>query len=361
MANTILYSAAALHTVLYVALQTSISLLSLPRLVHQHLIHNGAAAEKNYRVKDAYALVTGATDGIGKALVEELAARGWNVIIHGRSTQKLEPLIHRLSDQYPNQHFLPFLADASKSPEELKLPELLRQFKGCNITLLINNVGGLPPVKALSELTDEEIIQNVHVNVSFGVCLTRVILKEGLLARKSCILSLGSIGSIMTLPGTPTYSASKAFTTKFNACLREQLASQEPIFRTDDIATKSVEIISIIPGGVRTAMTPIDHASYSPFDGRTFLVTPAAFARATLGKIGLGQYYREIYSCWRHEFQMGVLTAFPEEWGVRAWINRLLMKAVDGPRAEGWKRLGAGWKMVDGKLVGPDTGGRKLD
>lgn len=76
MANTILYSAAALHTVLYVALQTSISLLSLPRLVHQHLIHNGAAAEKNYRVKDAYALVTGATDGIGKALVEELAARG---------------------------------------------------------------------------------------------------------------------------------------------------------------------------------------------------------------------------------------------------------------------------------------------
>jgi hypothetical protein len=58
---------------------------------------------------------------------------------------------------------------------------------------------------------------------------------------------------------------------------------------------------------------------------------------------------------------MGVLTAFPEEWGVRAWINRLLMKAVDGPRAEGWKRLGAGWKMVDGKLVGPETGGRKLD
>jgi 3-oxoacyl-ACP reductase-like protein len=76
MASTLLYSAAALHTILYVALQTSISLLSLPRLVHQHLIHNGAAAEENYRVKDAYALVTGATDGIGKALVEELATRG---------------------------------------------------------------------------------------------------------------------------------------------------------------------------------------------------------------------------------------------------------------------------------------------
>lgn len=72
----VLYPVAFIHTALYVGLQLLLSTLSLPRLLHQHILHDGAAAEKKYRENGAYGLVTGATDGIGKALVEELASRG---------------------------------------------------------------------------------------------------------------------------------------------------------------------------------------------------------------------------------------------------------------------------------------------
>lgn len=116
-----------------------------------------------------------------------------------------------------------------------------------------------------------------------------------------------------------------------------------------------------MPGGVRTKMTPIESTGFSPLDGKNFLVTPASFAKAVLAKVGLGDTYREVYPCWRHELQMGILTAFPEEGGSRAWVNALLMRGVDGPRAEGWKKLGAGWRMIDGRLVEPESGGKLID
>lgn len=72
----VLYPVAFIHTALYAGLQVLLSALSVPRLLHQHILHDGAAAEKMYRADGAYGLVTGATDEIGKALVEELASRG---------------------------------------------------------------------------------------------------------------------------------------------------------------------------------------------------------------------------------------------------------------------------------------------
>lgn len=156
----------------------------------------------------------------------------------------------------------------------------------------------------------------------------------------------------MHRPGTPTYSASKSFTSKFTACLQTQLTSPDPAFRSN--YSSNVEILHLMPGGVRTKMTPIEATSLSPFDGKIFLVTPAAFAKAALGKIGMGEYYRSVYPCWRHELQMGILTSFPEEGGSRAWVNAFLMRGVNGPRADGWKKLVAGWKMADGKLVEPE-------
>lgn len=110
-------------------------------------------------------------------------------------------MIDSLSAAYPAQVFLPFVADAAKSLEELDFSlelEPLRARHGV-VTLMINNAGCLPPVKPFAELTDAEIIENIHVNVTFGVCLAKNLLAGGLFGEKSCVLNLGSIGSIMTV------------------------------------------------------------------------------------------------------------------------------------------------------------------
>lgn len=110
-------------------------------------------------------------------------------------------MIDHLSATYPAQIFLPLIADASRSPEELELIRQLESLKERHavVTLLINNAGCLPPIKPFAELSDAEIVENIHVNVSFGVCLTKNLLAGGFFGEKSCVLNLGSIGSIMTV------------------------------------------------------------------------------------------------------------------------------------------------------------------
>lgn len=119
----------------------------------------------------------------------------------GVSSLSVQLLIDSLSAAYPTQIFFPFVADASKSPEELDLIRKLEPLGKRHdvITLLINNAGSLPPVKPFAELPNPEIVENIRANMIFGVCLTRNLLAGKLFGGKSCVLNLGSIGSIMTV------------------------------------------------------------------------------------------------------------------------------------------------------------------
>jgi hypothetical protein len=61
--------------VLYVAVQLLASLLELPRFIHRWLLHPSTVLESEYHSPQAYALITGASQGIGRAMAEELARR----------------------------------------------------------------------------------------------------------------------------------------------------------------------------------------------------------------------------------------------------------------------------------------------
>jgi len=105
----------------------------------------------------------------------------------------------------------------------------------------------------------------------------------------------------------------------------------------------------MIVGGVRTKLTPISGA------GNIFFPAPQEFAQHALAKVGLG---REVYGYFWHEVQMWCITVWPEEGGMRGWVNWVMMRGVEKSRAEGWRRLGEGARMVDGRLVG---GGKGLE
>lgn len=64
----------------YIVAHLLIQFLYLPRTLHRHIFHPTNILQRKYFAKDAYAIVTGATDGAGKGFVEQLAARGVSLL-----------------------------------------------------------------------------------------------------------------------------------------------------------------------------------------------------------------------------------------------------------------------------------------
>lgn len=88
-----------------------------------------------------YALVTGATDGIGKAVAKELYNKGFNLVIHGRNPEKLKKVQEDiLSSSSSKRHVRLWVADASAA--EVDYASALKAWEDIEITLVINNVGG---------------------------------------------------------------------------------------------------------------------------------------------------------------------------------------------------------------------------
>ena len=92
-----------------------------------------------------YAVVTGATDGIGKATAQELYDKGFNLILHGRNKEKLEDVVAEIQSAKSKrtgqvQDVKHFLEDASKAGIDFE--GIAKRFEGLNITIFVNNVGG---------------------------------------------------------------------------------------------------------------------------------------------------------------------------------------------------------------------------
>ncbi len=167
-----------------------------------------------------YAIITGASKGIGKAIAEELATRKINLLLIARSAALLEEIAADLSKRYGIR--------ADSLAIDLALPSAPEQIaewvkeKGYAVNILVNNAGyGLSgSFERYDAAAHTDMMQ---VNMTTPVALIRLLLPELRKHSQSHILNIASAAAYQAVPGLTVYAASKSFLLNFSRGLQYEL------------------------------------------------------------------------------------------------------------------------------------------
>jgi uncharacterized protein len=184
---------------------------------------------------DQYALITGASSGIGKAIAECCARRQMNLILVALPGEKLE----ELSNSIANIHRVKVLFLELDLTEPQATDELIRwcEKMGVKINVLVNNAG-MGYQGNFSDF-DATFYKNlIALNVVALTMLTREFLPGLKLQKKAHILNVSSIGGFYPMPFKAVYAASKSYVTTFSEALHEELKNT------------SVSVSTLCPAGV---------------------------------------------------------------------------------------------------------------
>ena len=167
-----------------------------------------------------WALVTGASAGIGVALAEELASGGTNLVLTARRKDRLEELARKLTATHKIDSAV-FPADLADSSAPEKILAFTKE-RGIEIEVLINNAG-FGQYGEFHSIEKQRLLDMVQVNCHAVVHLTRLYLPEMVARRRGDILILASTASFQAVPYISTYAATKAFDLLFAEGLAEEM------------------------------------------------------------------------------------------------------------------------------------------
>ncbi|KAI0110915.1 hypothetical protein GGR51DRAFT_547563 [Nemania sp. FL0031] len=299
----------------------------------------------------AWALITGSSNGIGKCLAFELAAHGFNIVLHGRNPAKLERVRRELLASHPHTEVRVLVADASQCHrlEAVDFARIRDEMASIHLTVLINcaGCGPTPAFGALETYGREDILDTLHLNAAFPTLLTAALLPVlrgeykptkssyesgrgsggggGGRRRRALIINIGSV----TDDGFPLvsfYSAGKAATHALHNALAREAALLRDSARTGSGVGAEMEIISHRVG----AVTEVSHTQAPPT-----LFRPAArtIARAVLARTGCGR--SSVVPYWPHAVLHGALSALPGaavDWVVNTAMREEIRAQEEGAR-----------------------------
>lgn len=219
-----------------------------------------------------WAVVTGASDGIGKEYAIQLAKKGLNVVLVSRTLSKLETIAEEIKTKYGVETAV-VAFDASQDLEENyeKIREVIADLP---VTVLINNVGQSHSIPVPFLETDtKELTDIITINNLVTLKITQTVVpyigktvKDDKPTR-GLVLTMGSFGGLLPTPYLATYSGSKAFLQQWSAALAGELKPQ------------GIDVELIVSYLVTSAMSKIRRTSAT-------IPNPKAFVAATLRSVG---------------------------------------------------------------------------
>lgn len=158
------------------------------------------------RLKEKSIVVTGASSGMGKSIVERFVKEGALVVAVARRKERLDALKESLAQE--KGQVLVFQGDVSKKEDNEKMIELAVQHFG-KLDVLVNNAGIMDDMSGIGDATDEKYEQVMKVNVFGPMCAMRKAVSVFKEQGHGNIINVASVGGMRTAAGA-IYCASKA-------------------------------------------------------------------------------------------------------------------------------------------------------
>ncbi|MBI5608077.1 MAG: SDR family NAD(P)-dependent oxidoreductase [Deltaproteobacteria bacterium] len=184
-----------------------------------------------------WALVTGASSGLGSDFARQLAARGWNVILTARRRDRMEALAVGLRDTHK--------AEVEILDGDLGLPEFRDQLvaqatAGRHVQMIINNAGFGQQGKFLDGdygRWADMLALNIAALTDLSYRLGRHMREHG---KPSHVVNIASIGAFQPVPAFAVYAATKSYVRDFSEAF------------AFEVTGSNVAVTCVCPGGTRT-------------------------------------------------------------------------------------------------------------
>jgi short-subunit dehydrogenase len=213
-----------------------------------------------------YAMVTGASRGLGKELARELARLKYNLLLVSLKGEGLKEVGDEIKNETGVEVYY-YEADLSQPEAVFKIAEwALSEFSIC---ILVNNAG-IGGSKAFGDASPEYIDNIIQINIRATSLLTRLLLHELKKHRQSYILNVASMASFSPIAYKTVYPASKTFIWSFSRGLNEELKDT------------GVFVCVIHPGPMKTNPDVTRRIEKQGFWGRMGLIAPDKMARIAI-------------------------------------------------------------------------------
>ncbi len=246
-----------------------------------------------------WAVVTGATDGIGKEFAFQLAQKGVNIVLISRNPDKLKQVASEIESQHRVQTKT-VAVDFTQSDEEYE-ERVEAELKGLEIGVLVNNVGMMYeyPNEYLAVKGGAKKIRDlVSVNVTAINAMTRICLPAMVARKRGALINISSMVSAVPGPLVAVYAATKAYDEKFSVSLEHEYGR------------KGITVQTLLPGSVVTNMNPRPESLDAP--------SAKKWVRSALSRLGVRSHSG---GYWVHDLFLWLADVLPTSFSGRAFYK----------------------------------------